>query len=179
MKSNIRAWIVVCAAASHILSAQTHLDLRTQIKSADLSSVGATKPAQTGTVLPSACGVGEVFFLTSASAGTNLMVCASANQWTASGAAAGSTLAMQAASAFAGTATTLNLLPGTYSRRPSRVRAEFVLTSLTWTLPGFRPTRRSNRVSCWRSQRLPPVPQPTPVSCPSTIRSPLMQRIRS
>jgi len=114
MKINIRAWIVVCAAASHTLSAQTHLDLRTQIKSADLSSVGATKPAQTGSVLPSACGVGEVFFLTSASAGTNLMVCASPNQWTASGAAAGSTLATQAAGASVGTATTLNLLPGTY-----------------------------------------------------------------
>jgi hypothetical protein len=114
MKSNIGVWIVVCAAASHILSAQTRLDLRSQIKSADLSSVGATKPAQTGTVLPSACGVGEVFFLTSASAGTNLMVCASSNQWTASGAVSASVLAMQAEGASVGAATTLNLLPGTY-----------------------------------------------------------------
>jgi hypothetical protein len=114
MKSNIRAWIVVCAAASHILSAQTRLDLRSQIKSADLSSVGATKPAQTGSVLPAACGVGEVFFLTSTSAGTNLMVCASSNQWTASGAVSASVLATQAAGASVGVATTLNLLPGTY-----------------------------------------------------------------
>ena len=114
MKSNIRAWVVVCAAASHTLSAQTRLDLRSQIKSADLSSVGATKPAQTGTVLPSACGVGEVFFLTSASAGTNLMVCASPNQWTPSGVVSASTLATQAAGASVGAATTLNLLPGTY-----------------------------------------------------------------
>jgi hypothetical protein len=115
MKINIRAWIAVSAAASHILSAQTRLDLRSQIKSADLSSVGATKPAQTGTVLPTACGVGEVFFLTSASAGTNLMVCASSNQWTPSGVGgAGSTLATQAAGASVGAATTLNLLPGTY-----------------------------------------------------------------
>ncbi len=114
MKINIRAWIVACAAATHILSAQTRLDLRSQIKSADLSSVGATKPAQTGTVLPPACGVGEVFFLTSASAGTNLMVCAVSNQWTASGASAGSTLATQAGGASVGAATTLNLLPGTY-----------------------------------------------------------------
>jgi hypothetical protein len=61
MKISIRAWIVVCVATSHILSAQTRLDLRSQIKSADLSSVGATKPAQTGGVLPSTCGVGEIF----------------------------------------------------------------------------------------------------------------------
>ena len=112
MKINV---IVACAAvftaASHNLPAQTRIDLRTQIKSADLSSVGATKPAQTGSVLPSGCSAGEVFFLTTAPAGANLMVCASLNQWSPSG---GGSLAAQASGAFAGIATTLNLLPGTY-----------------------------------------------------------------
>jgi hypothetical protein len=118
MKIQIRQWIVVCGTIygtmSHRLPAQTHVDLRSQTKSADLSSLGATKPAQTGAVLPSACGIGEVFFLTSASAGTNLMVCASSNQWTASGAVSAGSLATQAAGASVGAATTLNLLPGTY-----------------------------------------------------------------
>jgi hypothetical protein len=114
MKIKIRALIAVCAAASYSLSAQTRLDLRSQIKSADLSSVGATKPAQTGAVLPSTCGVGEVYFLTGAPAGTNLMVCAAANQWTISGDATGGAPTIQANGTSIGTATTLNLIPGTY-----------------------------------------------------------------
>lgn len=114
-KNKIKAWIVVSAAALHLLPAQTHLDLRTQTKSADLSSIGATKPAQTGSTLPSTCGVGELFFLIGAPAGTNLNLCAAANQWTASvGGSGGDTLGLQANSASAGAAATLNLLPGTY-----------------------------------------------------------------
>jgi hypothetical protein len=42
------------------------------------------------------------------------MVCASSNQWTASGAVGAGILATQAAGASVGAATTLNLLPGTY-----------------------------------------------------------------
>jgi hypothetical protein len=42
------------------------------------------------------------------------MVCASPNQWTASGVVSASSLATQAAGASIGAATTLNLLPGTY-----------------------------------------------------------------
>jgi hypothetical protein len=114
-KINIRAWIVTCAAvftaALPPLSAQTQVDLRTQTKSADLSSVGATKPAQTGSALPATCGVGEVYFLTSAPAGTNLRTCASTNQWTASG---GGSIEAEANGTSAGTATSLNFIPGTY-----------------------------------------------------------------
>jgi lysophospholipase L1-like esterase len=111
MTTNIKAWLIVCAAALPNLSAQTRIDVRTQVKSADLSSVGPTKPAQTGAVLPSTCGIGEVFFLTTAPLGTNLMVCASANQWSASG---GASLGAQADGTPAGTATILNLVPGSY-----------------------------------------------------------------
>lgn len=111
MKTSIKAWMIVCAAALPNLSAQTRVDLQTQAKSADLSSMGPTKPAQTGAVLPSTCGVGEVFFLTTAPPGMNLMVCASANQWSIGG---GSSLAAQANGTSAGTATILNFVPGSY-----------------------------------------------------------------
>jgi hypothetical protein len=62
--------------------AQTQVSLRTQSKSVDLSALGPTKPMQTGAVLPGTCGIGEMFFLTTAAAGSNLYTCASANVWT-------------------------------------------------------------------------------------------------
>lgn len=62
--------------------AQTQVSLRTQTKSADLSAVGPTKPMQTGATLPAACGTGEMFFLTTAAAGSNLYTCAATNAWT-------------------------------------------------------------------------------------------------
>jgi len=65
-----------------IAEAQTRVDLRTQGKTPDLSQMGSTKTIQTGTVLPAACGTGEVFFKTNAPAGSNLYVCVSANTWT-------------------------------------------------------------------------------------------------
>lgn len=115
MKINIKAWIVTCAAvctaALPPLSAQTQVDLRTQTKSADLSSVGPTKPAQTGSILPLTCSQGQIFFLTTAPPGTNIMACTSTNQWTASG---GGALEVGVNGASAGIATILNLIPGTY-----------------------------------------------------------------
>lgn len=75
----IASWCLSLAAAAF---GQTQVDLRTQSKSVDFSSAGATKPAKTGTALPSTCGAGEVFFNLSATAGQNLYLCAAANTWT-------------------------------------------------------------------------------------------------
>jgi hypothetical protein len=47
----------------------------------DASNALSSKPAKTGSSLPSACGVGEQFFLTTAPAGNNLYLCAAANTW--------------------------------------------------------------------------------------------------
>lgn len=64
---------------------QTLVDLRTQSKSLDFSGAGSTKPMQTGSSLPSTCGVGQFFFLTSAPAGSNVYACNPANTWTVEG----------------------------------------------------------------------------------------------
>jgi hypothetical protein len=72
------------------LSAQTKVDLRTQTKDADFSSLGPTKPAQTGASLPATCGQGEFFFLSSAPAGQNFYGCGSPNTWVLEGAATAS-----------------------------------------------------------------------------------------
>lgn len=60
---------------------QTMIDLRTQSKSVDFSGAITTKPLKSGTTLPSTCGVGEMFYLTSAAPGANVYGCASQNAW--------------------------------------------------------------------------------------------------
>jgi hypothetical protein len=78
------SWILVGAAMS-----QTRLDLRTQAKNVDFSGAASTKPSQTGTVLPAACSVGQMFFKTDATAGLNLYACTAVNVWTVQGGGGG------------------------------------------------------------------------------------------
>jgi len=91
MKTSLKAWVMVYAAALPGLFAQTRIDLQTQAKSADLSSMGPTKPAQTGAMLPSRAA-SESLLSDRGASRTNLMVCATANQWSVSG---GATLGAQ------------------------------------------------------------------------------------
>jgi hypothetical protein len=66
-----------------VLSAygQTAVDLRTQSKNVDFSGAVSTKPFQTGTSIPASCATGQMFFLTTAPAGSNLYGCAALNTW--------------------------------------------------------------------------------------------------
>jgi hypothetical protein len=57
------------------LAAQTQVDLRTQSKAVDFQAAAFTKPFKSGTVLPLTCTQGEMFFLTSATPGTNVYGC--------------------------------------------------------------------------------------------------------
>jgi hypothetical protein len=47
----------------------------------DASNAASSKPAKTGVMLPSACGVGEQYFKTDATGGQNLYFCTAANTW--------------------------------------------------------------------------------------------------
>jgi hypothetical protein len=72
---------------------QTMIDLRTQSKSVDFSGANTTKPLKAGSVLPSTCGVGEMFYLTSAAPGSNVYGCTAQNAWSLeSGGTTGSNL---------------------------------------------------------------------------------------
>jgi hypothetical protein len=71
--------VAFCAAT---LYGQTLVDLRTQSKSVDFSGANATKPFKSGTVFPSICSVGEMFYKSDALAGANLYACTSLNAWT-------------------------------------------------------------------------------------------------
>src|SRR5262245_58045650 len=65
---------------------QTTLRLRTQTKDVDFSAAPSTRPAKTGTSLPSICAVGEMFFLSNATnPGENLYGCTATNTWTLQG----------------------------------------------------------------------------------------------
>jgi len=72
-----------------VVFAQTQVNLSTQSKNADFSAFLRTKPAKVGASLPSTCGVGELFFSTSATPGQNLYACYLQNQWTTVGGSAG------------------------------------------------------------------------------------------
>ena len=72
-------WLTVLIAVS--AAAQTQVDLRTQSKAADFSGANLTKPMAAGTVLPSTCSTGQMFFVTSASVGQNVFGCTATNSW--------------------------------------------------------------------------------------------------
>jgi hypothetical protein len=76
---------VVCGLslllAAVLANAQTQVDLRSQSKNIDFSAAPFTRPVKTGTVLPSNCSVGELFFRINASPGGNLYGCTAADTW--------------------------------------------------------------------------------------------------
>lgn len=88
MNRTVMEFLIFCA----ILPAQTLVNGgRTVTGVWDASGAASTKPLKTGPALPANCMAGEMFFLTSASAGQNVYVCAAANSWARSGASAGLT----------------------------------------------------------------------------------------
>lgn len=58
---------------------------RTILGAWDASGAAATKPNKIGTALPATCGVGETFFDTDATAGSNVYGCTATNTWTLQG----------------------------------------------------------------------------------------------
>jgi hypothetical protein len=77
--------LLLAAASIAAAECQTAVDLRTQSKSVDFSAAASTKPMQTGAALPAACAAGQLFFLTTAPAGSNIYACNPANVWSLQG----------------------------------------------------------------------------------------------
>jgi hypothetical protein len=65
----------------------TTIDLKAQSKNVDFTSASSTRPFKSGTALPATCSVGEMFYLTSATAGTNVYGCTAPNTWALEGGA--------------------------------------------------------------------------------------------
>lgn len=68
-----------------VIHAQTQVDLRTQSKSVDFHAASSTRPLQSGTTLPANCVQNELFFLTSAPAGSNIYGCIATDNWVPEG----------------------------------------------------------------------------------------------
>ena len=95
--------------------AQTQVDLRTQSKSADFSAVSPTKPMTIGASLPGTCTTGQMFFVTTATAGQNLYGCIATNSWSleaGGGGGGGSGVTVETAGTAVGSASTLNFTTG-------------------------------------------------------------------
>ena len=60
---------------------QTQIDLGRQAKNVDFSNLPFVRPFRTGASLPATCVTGEMFFLTTATAGGNTYGCAATNSW--------------------------------------------------------------------------------------------------
>jgi hypothetical protein len=75
-----RAFLAIWLAGA--ASGQTLVNLGSQTKNVDFSAAPETRPMKTGTTLPGACNVGDEFFNTAATAGSNVYGCTSPNVWT-------------------------------------------------------------------------------------------------
>ena len=84
------ASLLLCAALPG--AAQTQIHLQTQSKAIDFANANSTRPAKTGTTLPAVCGLGEVFFKSNATAGSNLFGCTATNTWTQMSGSSGGTI---------------------------------------------------------------------------------------
>jgi hypothetical protein len=102
--------ILFAALLAAAADGQTRLSLDTQTKNVDFTKAAFTRPVKTGTTLPSTCSVGDLFFQTSAQAGSNLYGCASANTWTPE--SGGGTLAVDNNGTLVGSRSTINLIGG-------------------------------------------------------------------
>jgi hypothetical protein len=83
MEKTIKRTLVLALSAGWLLTGQTTINGGRQISGPwDASGALSTKPARSGTILPSTCSVGEQFFKTDATAGQNLHFCTAVNVWT-------------------------------------------------------------------------------------------------
>ena len=69
---------------------QTQINLQSQGRDVDFSAAPSTKPAETGTFLPTSCSAGAVFVLLSNPPGQNVYVCTSSNTWSVQASGGGS-----------------------------------------------------------------------------------------
>ncbi len=74
---------MLCILGCSLSPAQTtSINLATQGRNADFSTFPFTRPVTVGTLLPTTCQVGQLFFNTTVPAGTNLYGCTAPNTWT-------------------------------------------------------------------------------------------------
>jgi hypothetical protein len=86
-------FVAICAGSLH--GQITQIDLRLQSRDVDFSGASATKPFKSGSGLPSNCAIGEMYYRTDASAGSNVYACTALNAWTLEQSSGGAGMASQ------------------------------------------------------------------------------------
>lgn len=81
--------LLLCGAVSAQQQQPTSLNLAQQTKNPDFSAMPVTRPVTVGTSLPATCTIGQLYFNSAASAGSNLYACTSTNTWMVIGVASG------------------------------------------------------------------------------------------
>src|SRR5579871_6272189 len=117
---------------------QTQIDLQAQSRNVDFSAQPTTRPLKSGNVLPATCSVGEMFFLSNASPGSNLYGCAAPNSWTAeSGSGSGAPVqnAGQLADLAASISSPSTLTIGSVCSTSSPCNARFGSLTFSFTSP--------------------------------------------
>jgi hypothetical protein len=96
------------------LVAQTRVDLQNQSKNVNLQTLPYTAPVKSGAVLPATCTLADLFFETTAPAGTNVYGCTSTNTWSLEGGTGGTggNLTIDSGGTPVGTRAIANFIPG-------------------------------------------------------------------
>jgi hypothetical protein len=146
--------VLACAGHAPAGYGQTLVDLRNQAKNVDFSSANTTKPFKSGALLPATCSVGEAFFNTNSTAGSNLYACTALNTWSLQ--AGGSTLYGDVIGALSSTVVTQ------IQGRPVSSTAPTSSQALVW----------NSSASQWQPQTVTGTPGPTGPQGPTGAAGP-------
>jgi hypothetical protein len=123
---------ILAAVALAPAFGQTQVDVGRQAKNVDFSAFPSVRPFPTGTALPATCVMGNMFFLTNATAGSNTYGCVATNSWALEGQGAsvsgGTGLAIPLQVVWS-TGTTLQIGPSCNLTAPCNVRLGAIVYS--------------------------------------------------
>lgn len=96
------------------LAAQTRVDLQNQSKNVNLQAAPFTAPMKSGASLPATCALADLFFETTAPAGTNIFGCTATNVWSLEGGTGGSggSVSIANSGTTVGSEPIVNFIPG-------------------------------------------------------------------
>jgi len=97
----IRLLLLLLCGAVNAQQSPTSLNLAQQAKNPDFSAMTFTRPVTVGASLPTTCAIGQLYFNSAATAGSNLYACTSTNTWMVIGSANASTIRGSAVSSMA------------------------------------------------------------------------------
>jgi len=114
MKAMVITAVAVCGIGGLSLLGQTRVDLEHHGQKPLFGGFAETQPMQIGSALPSNCSLGDFFFLSSATPGSNVYACTAANTWSleAGGSGGGGSLSVKNSGTLVGSSPVLDFFAG-------------------------------------------------------------------